>query len=96
MYIELVHKISPAYYVRHKVAQCHESNGVFLMAQQFLDPELVISIIGCQKLDVIALEAGKAIDHLQLVMLLKTLLESRLRAPIASACTKLEGQDLPP
>lgn len=45
------------------------------MVQQFLDTELVISFIGCQKLDVIALEAGKAIDHLQLVMLFKTLLE---------------------
>merc|ERR1711865_1267746 len=52
---ELVRKISPAYYVRHKVAQCHETNGVFLMVQQFLDTELVISYIGCQKLDVIAL-----------------------------------------
>jgi len=76
VYQELVRKISPAYYVRHKVAQCHETNGVFLMVQQFLDTELVISLIGCQKLDVIALEAGKAIDHLQLVMLFKTLLVS--------------------
>jgi hypothetical protein len=75
VYQELVRKISPAYYVRHKVAHCHETNGVFLMVQQFLDTELVISFIGCQKLDVIALEAGKAIDHLQLVMLFKTLLE---------------------
>ena len=58
-----------------QVAHCHETNGVFLMVQQFLDTELVISFIGCQKLDVIALEAGKAIDHLQLVMLFKTLLE---------------------
>jgi len=74
VYQELVRKISPAYYVRHKVAQCHETNGVFLMVQQFLDTELVISFIGCQKLDVIALESGKAIDHLQLVMLFKTIL----------------------
>lgn len=74
VYQELVRKISPAYYVRHKVAQCHETNGVFLMVQQFLDTELVISFIGCQKLDVLALEAGKAIDHLQLVMLFKTIL----------------------
>ena len=59
VYQELVRKISPAYYVRHKVAQCHETNGVFLMVQQFLDTELVISYIGCQKLDVIALESGK-------------------------------------
>jgi len=81
VYQELVRKISPAYYVRHKVAQCHESNGVFLMVQQFLDTELVISVVGCQKLDVIALEAGKAIDHLQLVMLFKTLLESQKDAP---------------
>ena len=74
VYQELVRKISPAYYIRHKVAHCHETNGVFLMVQQFLDTELVISFIGCQKLDVIALESGKAIDHLQLVMLFKTIL----------------------
>jgi len=74
VYQELVRKISSAYYVRHKVAHCHETNGVFLMVQQFLDTELVISFIGCQKLDVIALESGKAIDHLQLVMLFKTIL----------------------
>ena len=44
------------------------------MMQQFLDTDAVIRIVGCQKIDVVALEAGKAIEHLALVMLLKTVL----------------------
>ena len=52
------------------------STSVFLMVQRFLDTDLVISHIGCQKLDVIALRSGKAIQHLQLLMLFKALLEA--------------------
>jgi protein SFI1 len=74
VYQHLVHRISPAYYVRHRVEKCHENIGVFLMMQQFLDTDAVIRIVGCQKIDVVALEAGKAIEHLALVMLLKTVL----------------------
>jgi len=73
VYIELVRQISPPWYVRHKVAQAHETCGVFMMVQHFFDSDLVISVVGCQKLNVIELRAGKAIEHLDLIETFKTL-----------------------
>lgn len=80
VYIELVHRISPAYYVRHKVERCQETCGVFMMVQAFFDSDLVISIVGCQKIDVLALRAGKAREHLDLIETLKTILTAVRRA----------------
>ena len=43
--------------------------------QQFLDWEPALYYVGgCQKLDVLALEEGKAIEHLLLVTIFKALL----------------------
>ena len=76
VYQELVHRISPAYYVRHRVGHAHEKSrvGVFMMVQQFFDSEFVISAVGCQKIDVSALGEGKAIVHLELIETFKTLM----------------------
>jgi len=80
VYIDLVHQISPAYYVRHKVERCQETCGVFMMVQAFFDSDLVISIVGCQKIDVLALRAGKAREHLDLIETFKTVLTTVRRS----------------
>jgi len=82
VYIELVRQVSPAYYVRHKVAQAHETCGVYMMVQHFFDSDLVISVVGCKKLDVVSLRAGKAIEHLDLIETFKTILTAVTRQKI--------------
>jgi len=47
-----VRRISPYYFLRHKVASSHErgAGSVFIMVQQFFDTEIVMSVVGCQKI----------------------------------------------
>jgi protein SFI1 len=79
VYIELVRRIAPYYFMRHKVASSHErgAGSVFIMVQHFFDTEQVIAIIGCQKLDVMSLATGKAREHLDLVETFKTVYTAR-------------------
>mmetsp|Transcript_229 Transcript_229/g.681 ORF Transcript_229/g.681 Transcript_229/m.681 type:complete len:2260 (-) Transcript_229:168-6947(-) len=74
VYMELVRRIAPYYFLRHKVASSQErgAGSVFMMVQHFFDTDLVISVIGCQKLDVMSLATGKAREHLDLVETFKT------------------------
>jgi len=78
VYVELVHRICLAahspYFQRHNVAKAHEKGNLYMTIQHFFDSELVISCVGCQKIDVMALQAGKAREHLDLVETFKTIL----------------------
>lgn len=53
----------------HQVAPA----SIFVSVQHFLDAEPALSCVGYHKLDVPALESGKAMDHLELVSIFKTL-----------------------
>eukprot|EP00965_Chrysotila_dentata_P221190 6192246-Pleurochrysis_carterae.AAC.1 len=53
-----------------------------MMIQHFFDSELVISCIGCQKIDVMSLAAGKAREHLDLVESFKTILTAVRQAAL--------------
>jgi protein SFI1 len=79
VYMELVRRIAPYYFLRHKVASSQErgAGSVFIMVQHFFDTDLVISVIGCQKLDVMSLATGKAREHLDLVETFKTVYMAR-------------------
>jgi len=74
VYQELVRFASPVYFLRHRIGHLREGQKVFVAVQQFLDSEPALSYVGCQKLDVRALEEGKAIEHLELVAIFKALL----------------------
>ena len=50
------------------------ASAIFIALQHFLDAEPALSYVGCQKLNVPALEAGKAIEHLELIAIFKALL----------------------
>ena len=79
----------PAYYVRHRVGHAHEKSriGVFMMVQQFFDCERVISAVGCQKIDVVALGEGKALVHLELIETFKTLMTAFQEAEACARCS---------
>jgi len=79
VYQQLVRTISPYYFMRHKVSTAHErgAGSVFVMVQQFFDTEAVIAVVGCQKLDIKALTAGKAREHLDLVQTFRTVHKAR-------------------
>jgi len=79
VYQQLVRTISPYYFMRHKVSTSHErgAGSVFVMVQQFFDTEAVIAVVGCQKLDIKALTAGKAREHLDLVQTFRTVHKAR-------------------
>ena len=69
----------------HKVASCHEKDkggatGVFRMLEALLATAPMVRLVGHPKLDLVRLEQGKAIDHLQLVQTLKTALERQQSA----------------
>jgi len=80
VYQELVRKIAPYYFLRHNVASSNErgAGSVFVMVQHFFDTELVVSIIGCQKLDILSLATGKAREHLDLVETFRTIHTARV------------------
>ena len=79
VYQELIHRISPAYYVRHRVGHVHEQsrNYVFKTVQRFFETDLVIGVVGCQKVDIADLVGGRARVHLELLETFKTLIEAR-------------------
>lgn len=54
------------------MAQAHKTCGVFVMVQQYFDSDLAISVCFRRKLDVVALRAGKAIEHLELIGIFKS------------------------
>ena len=67
-------KASPVYYLRHRVGHQADASAIFVTVQHFLDAEPALSYVGCQKLNVPALEQGKAIEHLELIAMFKALL----------------------
>ena len=73
---ELIRKASPVYYLRHRVGHQADTAAIFVAVQHFLDAEPALSYVGCQKLDVLALQEGKAIEHLELIAIFKALLIS--------------------
>ena len=73
-YQELVRRISVTFWMRHKMAQIANPISLFTTLQHFFETEHVVSIVGCQRLDVGALEAGRAIEHLELLASMREIL----------------------
>ena len=79
----LVRRILPTFWVRHKMADVLSPAGVFNCLQQFFETEQVVRVVGCQRLDVRALEEGKAIEHLELLANMHEILEDALERAVA-------------
>ena len=73
IYQALLRRISSAFCVRPK-----QPRIVFMQIQQYLDTDACMRVVGCQRLDVSALEDGKAMEHLELLATLRELLEVAL------------------
>ena len=82
-YQMLVRRILPTFWVRHKMADVLSPAGVFNCLQQFFETEQVVRVVGCQRLDVRALEEGKAIEHLELLANMHEILEDALERAVA-------------
>ena len=74
-YADLIRLCSPVFYARHKVGSIANSRTLFAALQHFFETELVVRAVGCQRLDVAALENGKAIEHLELLSSLREVVE---------------------
>lgn len=79
-YSELVRRLSAPFWVRHKMAHAHTPPVIFGLVQQLLDTDVILFEIGCQRLDVGALESGKALEHLELLAALREVYEIRREA----------------
>jgi hypothetical protein len=64
-YKELVRRIAPPFWVRHKLARVHEPRMLFGLIQQLFDTESFVHKLGCHNLDVSDLVGGKALAHLE-------------------------------
>ena len=92
VYQELVRRISVGFWVRQKVRTLIEPAAVYSMLQHFFETDLVMHTLGCQRLDVAALAAGKAIEHLELLSALRTVLEAAEEATLLVAWNGVERQ----
>ena len=85
-YADIIRLCSPIFYARHKVSHIANSLTLFATLQHFFETELVVRVVGCQRLDVAALDHGKAIEHLELLSSLREVVEeverSRLTSPV--------------
>ena len=73
-YQELVRRISVAFWVRYQMAQIANARTLFTTLQHFFETELVMRVVGCQRLDVAGLVEGRAIEHLELLASLREVL----------------------
>ena len=74
-YQDLIRLCSLTFYMRHKVSQIANALTLFSTLQHFFETELVVRVIGCQRLDVAALEGGRAIEHLELLSSIREVLD---------------------
>lgn len=74
-YQELVRRISLAFWARHKVSHIANPVTLFSTLQHLFETELVVRVVGCQRLNVAALESGRAIEHLELLASLREVLQ---------------------
>ena len=77
-YKELVRRIAPPFWVRHKLARVHEPRMIFGLIQQLFDTESFVHKLGCHNLDVSDLVGGKALAHLELLAAMREGLELAL------------------
>jgi hypothetical protein len=77
-YKELVRRIAPPFWVRHKLARVHDPRMLFGLIQQLFDAESFVHVLGCQRLAVGELVDGKALEHLELLAVMREVLELRL------------------
>ena len=77
-YNELVRRIAPPFWVRHKLARVNDPRVLFGLIQQLFDTESFVHVLGCQRLAVGELVDGKALEHLELLAVMREVLELRL------------------
>ena len=82
VYSEVVRKVSLTFWVRHKMPQIANALTLFATLQHFFETDLVTRVVGCQRLDVRALEQGKAIEHLELLSSLREVYEETQLSPV--------------
>lgn len=82
-YLELVRRISLTFWVRHKMAMIAEPLHLFNTLQAFYETAFVTRVLGCQRLDVAALVEGKAIEHLELLAMMRSVLEAARELEVA-------------
>ena len=87
-YNELVRRIAPPFWVRHKLAHVHDPRTLFCAIQQLFDTERVVTVVGCQRLDVGELVSGRALEHLELLASLRELFDANLDAELSWAANK--------
>ena len=81
-YQDIVRQVSLTFWLRHKMAQIANPVSLFQCLQHFFETALVVRVVGCQRLDVRALEQGRAIEHLELLSSLREILEDTQLSPV--------------
>ena len=82
-YAEIVRRIMPTFWVRHKLGKISNPVTLFTTLQQFFETDMVTRIVGFQRLDVRALDEGKAIEHLELLASMREILDATIEHEVA-------------